>query len=132
MNKKGFTLIELLVVITIMAILGVFVTISFFSSLKKANQENCDDFVKKAEDAACVAAATYRKGNNSNLNSGFDDDCMTTGCNLTLGWLYDAGYFNETKDACTNSDINRNVLVKVEYNNGQKECKYMGIDEYAK
>ena len=124
MKNKGFTLIEIVVVIAVLGILGVVITISLTNTLEKANQRQCDEFVKKIEDAACAYTSMSKKGVVCNRNT-----CPPIG----LYVLISEGFITEEKDACTGNNINTNETVTVSWDaSGEKHCVYNGEREYAR
>ncbi|MBE6157125.1 MAG: prepilin-type N-terminal cleavage/methylation domain-containing protein [Firmicutes bacterium] len=124
MENKGFTLIELLTVIALMALLGTIITINFTGSLKKTNQQRCDEFVRELEDAACVYAEL----------SSNKDRCNRNNCDpIKLNDLINQGLIEIKKDVCTGQDMNLNQTVTVTWNaDGEKSCEYNGENVYER
>ena len=57
--KNGFTLIELIAVIALLGVLGVVITISVSNNISKNKENECNNFIKEIETAACVYESTH-------------------------------------------------------------------------
>ena len=123
-NKKGFTLIELIVVVAIMALLGTVITVSLTGTLQEANQDECDEFVREVEDAACV----YSQLSNKKVI------CNRTDCApIKLSILVSEGMIESETDACTGEAIDLNQTVTITWDNtGEKKCEYNGVKVYER
>ena len=143
MKNKGFTIIELLSVLFILGLVGTIVTVSLTNTMKGVKENGCSDFVGRIEEGACVYSTVTKncpktvctpsqvgfftgKGISNVKNSNF---C----CEVSLETLVQNGYVKEEKDACTETelDLSKKVIV-VWKDNGEKICKYDGVDKYAK
>ena len=124
MNNKGFTLIEIIAVITILALLGVIITINLSDTLKQTKQKKCEEFVKLIEDSACTYAGLSSK----------KVACNRSSCSpIKLKLLIEEGFIDEETDPCTEKKIDTKKTVTVTWNeDGEKICTYNGVREYAK
>lgn len=124
MNSKGFTLIEILIVITILAVVGVVITVNLAGTFESTNQKKCDEFVRKIEDAACAYSSLHKK----NIT------CNRAKCNpIPLSTLISEGFIDDDeKDACTTNDIDSTKTVTITWNSdGEKICTYNGVKTYG-
>ena len=133
MNNKGFTLIELLAVVAILGLVGVVVTISLSSSLKKVEEDKCNNFVEEIEDGACVLANIV--ANRTNCigpqcpEKLIDHDCKRPNCTLTINDLILNGYIDRDTNPCDNDSSidrikNKTITVKWNASTGEMTCKY--------
>lgn len=116
---------ELLIVIAVMGTLGIIITISMTASFQKVKQDECNRFVKKIEETACVYASSPNK----------EIACpRDTGCDISLNILNNEGLIDDEIDACTAKEIDLSKSVKVSWNQttGEKKCYYNGVREYEK
>lgn len=111
MNNKGFTLIELISVLAILGLVGTVFTISLNYTLKKNQQNECNNFIKEVEESACAYAGVH---------------CTKNNCDsVTLGTLIKYGYITKEVNACNNNPIESEDIVTITWNiNGEKICKY--------
>ena len=132
MNNKGFTLVELLAVIAIMAVIGIVFTVNYTKSIEKANQKECDMFVKELEDAACVYAglspARQDPSNRCAIGMG--------SCTLSVTFLNEQGLIKSEIDSCTGASVESlngvNDYVDVRWSSGNKTCEFKGTRVYEK
>lgn len=123
MKNKGFTLIELLVVIAIVGGLGTVITISLNKTLKDTNNNACAKFVQEVEEAGCTYASKKFK----------EVSCTREKCDLKLSTLINEGLIEDGIDDCTGKNIDKTKTVSVTWNaDGEKNCHYNGVREYAK
>lgn len=124
MKNKGFTLIELLIVITIMASIGIVISVSLSGTLQNTHQKECDEFVTKIENAACVYVGLSTK----------EVVCNRTTCSpIRLELLIKEGLIEEEPDVCTGTDININETVSITWDEtGEKHCEYNGVKKYER
>ena len=123
-NKNGFTLIELIVVVAIMALLGTVITVSLTGTLQGANQDECDEFVREVEDAACVYSQLSNKKVICNRN-----DCAP----IKLDILFSEGMIESEVDACTGKPIDLEETVSITWDDtGEKHCEYNGVKVYER
>ena len=101
MKNKGFTLIELLAVIVILGIAGTMITISFNTSLHQAKQDECDDFVREIEEAACGFTNLLQTNCNSMARCKAGINC----CSIELRHIVEEGLLKSEKDSCTNGSL---------------------------
>lgn len=123
MNNKGFTLIELLVVIAIVGSLGTIITISLNKTLKDTNKNACTKFVQEIEEAGCTYASKKFK----------EVPCTREKCELTLSTLIKEGLIEDGINDCNGEKIKQDETVSVTWNaDGEKNCHYNGVRDYAK
>ena len=119
MKNKGFTLIEIIIVIAILGVVGTVITINLTSTLNSTNQKQCDEFVRKIEDAACSYTSMSKKIVVCNRNK--------------LRTLITEGFVEEKVDTCTGKPIDENQTVTITWNSsGEKNCTYNGEKVYER
>jgi prepilin-type N-terminal cleavage/methylation domain-containing protein len=123
MKNKGFTLIEIVVVIAVIGVLGVVITISLTSTLQKANQRQCDEFVRKIEDAACAYTSMSKKAVVCNRNT-----CPP----VSLSILISEGFVTDEVNVCTGRSIDMEETVTITWVSGEKQCHYNGARTYER
>ena len=120
-NNKGFTLIELIAVLAILGVLGTVITISLSKTIVSTRENECNSFVEKIEEAACVYASLH------------SDICNKDNCEpIKLSTLINEGLLDIEKDACTNSDVNTNNTIVVSWQDNERICEYKGVREYER
>ena len=124
MNNKAFALIEIIVVIAILGLMGVVITISLNKTMQTTNQKQCDEFVKKIEDAACTYTSMSKK----------DVVCNRNKCDpISLNILINEGFIAEETDVCTGKSIDSSKTVTITWDsNGEKHCTYNGVKTYER
>ena len=124
MVNKGFTLIEIIVVIAILGVLSTIVTIGLTSTLDNTNKDDCNNFVKEIEEAACV----YVSMSNKKIV------CNREVCeDIPLSILVSEGLIKRDTDGCTKKELDLNSTVSVTWSSeGEKTCTYNGVREYEK
>ncbi len=124
MENKGFTLIEILIVIAILGVVGTVITINLTETLNSTNQKQCDEFVKKIEDAACSYTSMSNKTITCNRNN-----CPP----IKLRTLITEGFVEEEVDICTGKPIDENQTITITWNSsGEKNCTYNGAKTYER
>ena len=116
MKNKGFTLIEIIVVIGIMGVIASIITISLTGTLNSTKKDECDNFVKEIEEAACAYAS-------------FNNKCE----DIPLSLLVEEGLIISETDKCTQKNLDLEATVSVEWNSkGDKICTYNGDKDYER
>ena len=119
--KKGFTMIELIITIVLITILGLVIVMNMGSNLSKNQEKQYEEFKHTLENAACVYI-------DLNVAKNLKNTCKTNKtCQVSVSNLLSNGLIEEQdlKDPTTNEKIAESTSIKITYNNGKKECKYV-------
>lgn len=124
MKNKGFTLIEIIVVIGILGVISFIITISLTGTLNSTKKDECDNFVKEIEEAACAYASLNSK----------KIICDNNKCeDIPLSLLVEEGLIISETDKCTQKNLDLEATVSVEWNSkGDKICTYNGDKDYER
>lgn len=119
MNKSGFTLVELIVTIGLMVLLGLVIVSNLSSNLTKEQDKQYELFKSTLENAAC----TYIE---LSTNKSLKNTCKSSGCNVSIGDLYDNQLIQDEdlKNPKTDEGINLTKVIKITYVDGVKTCVY--------
>ena len=116
MNKKGFTLVEMLGILVVLSIIAVISVPAITASLKRAKQEEYDNWLK----SLYIAAEEYTESHREEF---YEVNAGGTSY-LSIQLLLDQGYLKESVvDPETNQDITDIAIVRITVNT-DKTLKY--------
>lgn len=125
LNKKGFTLVEIIVVIVILGLLITLTTTSFFKSSDRLRDKIDQIALNNLRDAAILYAKDMKLKDCDNcLNYSLNMDCVSSNTvnneksacrtknqiTVSLGYLKQNNYFQDTADKCYKLDASKNKI----------------------